>query len=207
METHPRRIGRPSRIHETIREGRCPACRDWIPVSSLRIHFEAAHPLAEPPTAGELREIPLAVRIAEYVAAGCPVDAAAAACDIGRATVFAWIAIGEEWQDVELEDVPVDRRPFRDFSDSIKKAKLAAEPRHLRTIERASATDWKAAAWILERTRPERYSRIEKLRIGGEGAAPIRVVHETTDPDFIADVLRIYREAGIIPDADPPPGA
>ncbi len=166
-------------------------CRDWFPAASLRIHFEAAHPLADPPPSGELREIPIIVRIAEFVAVGCPVDAAAAVCGIGRATVFAWIAVGEEWQDVELEEVPIDRRPFRDFSDAIKNAKLAAEPRHLRTIERASATDWKAAAWILERTRPERYSRIEKLRVGGYEAAPIERAYvrpferrgENLDPD------------------------
>jgi hypothetical protein len=82
----------------------------------MRIHYDAGHPLAEPPTSGEIREIPVPVRIAEYVAAGCPLDAGAAACGIGRATVFAWVVVGEEWQDVELEEVPADRRAFRDFS-------------------------------------------------------------------------------------------
>jgi hypothetical protein len=142
-----RRIGRPSRIHEMIREGRCPACGDWIAVASLRIHFEAAHPLAETPTSGELREVPLPARIAEYVAAGCPLDAAAAACDVGRATVFAWMAVGEEWEDAELEDVPVDRRPFRDFSDSVKNARLARGAAYAETLVRHMGEE-AAVAWI-----------------------------------------------------------
>jgi hypothetical protein len=111
------------------------------------------------------------------------------------------MAVGEEWEDADPAEIPEDRLAFAAFAVAVKEARLAAEPRHLRVIERASATDWRAAAWILERTRPEKFGRVDRLRIGGDvGVEPIRVVMEERDPNFIADVLRIYQRAGIIPD-------
>ena len=201
--SEPRRVGRPSRIRETVREARCPECGDWIRTALFRVHFEATHPLAPRPIDGEVREVPLIDRIAEYVAAGCSLEAAAAACGVGARTAYSWQSVGEEWDEAEPVEIPEDRRPFAIFAAAIRDARLAAEPRHLRVIERASATDWKAAAWILERTRPERFGRVDRLRVGGDGSGePIRVIHETTDPDFIEDVIRIYRGAGVIPDEE-----
>jgi len=203
----PRRPGRPSRIHETIREARCPTCGDWIRTAVFRIHYEAAHPLDERPTGGELREIRLPERIAEYVAAGCSLEAAAAACGVGGRTAFAWQSVGEEWEDADPAEIPEDRRAFAAFTAAVKEARLAAESRHLRVIERASTADWRAAAWILERTRPERYGRVDRLRVGGDAdAGPVRVIHLEKDPDFIGEVMKIYREQGVIPDDDAEPG-
>jgi hypothetical protein len=197
----PRRVGRPSRIRETIREVRCPECGDWTRAALFRIHFEADHPLAPRPRDGELREIPLPDRIAEYVAAGCSLEAAAAACGVGRRTAYSWQAVGEEWDEAELLETPEDRRPFAAFARAIADARLAAETRYLRTVERAAPNDWRAAAWILERTRPEKFGRLERLRVGGDrDSEPVRIVHEERDPNFVADVMAIYRAAGIIPE-------
>ena len=200
-----RRPGRPSRIREMLREARCPECGDWIRAGVFRVHFEAEHPLAARPTSGELREIPVVDRIAEYVSAGVPLEAAAAACRIGRRTVQTWIRVGEEWDEAEPEEIPEDRRPFAAFAAAVADARLAVEPRHLRAIERAGERDWKARAWILERTRPSQYGRVDRLRVGGDAdAGPVRIVHEETDPDFIGEVMEIYRRAGVIPAEEEP---
>lgn len=202
-EEAPRKLGRPSRIHETIDESRCPACGDWIRGVLFRAHFEGRHPKSERPTEFEIRSIPLPERLVEYVAAGNYLEAAAAAVGVAPSRVYEWIAVGEEWMDVELDEIPADRRIFREFREAVLNAREAAQARMLREIERAAPMDWRAAAWILERTHPGRYSRIERLRVGGDGdAAPIRVEHVETDPDFIGDVVRIYRDAGVLPDVD-----
>lgn len=51
-----------------------------------------------------------------------------------------------------------------------RQAQSAAEMRALGVISAAFGEDWHAAAWFLERTKPERYSRRD--RIGLEGAEP-----------------------------------
>lgn len=184
-----------------VREARCPACGDWIRTALFRIHFEAEHPHAPRPADGEIREIPLPDRMAEYVAAGCSLEAAAAACGVGARTAYSWQSVGEEWDEAEPVEIPADRRPFAAFAAAVRDARLVAETRYLRTVERAAPADWRAAAWILERTRPEKFGRLDRLRVGSDrDAAPVRIVHEETDPNFVADVLEIYRAAGVIPD-------
>ncbi len=51
-----------------------------------------------------------------------------------------------------------------------RQAQSAAEMRALGVINAAFAEDWHAAAWFLERTKPERYSRRD--RVGLEGPEP-----------------------------------
>lgn len=51
-----------------------------------------------------------------------------------------------------------------------RQAQSAAEMRALGVINAAFGDDWHAAAWFLERTKPERYSRRD--RIGLEGSEP-----------------------------------
>lgn len=199
--SEPRRLGRPSRIRETLPEARCAECGDWIAAALLRIHFEAEHPLAARPIAAEFRRIPIADRICEHVAGGVTLESAAAVCGIGRRTILTWRRIGEEWLDAEPEEIPEHLRPFAAFTAAYELARDAADARHHRAIERAAERDWKAHAWILERVRSARYARVDRLRVGGDpDAGPVRVIHEERDPDFIADVMAIYRRAGVIPD-------
>lgn len=198
-----RKIGRPSRIYETIDESRCPACGDWIRGVLFRAHYEGRHPKSERPTEFEIRSIPLPERLVEYLAAGNYFEAACAAVGLAPKLGYEWMRIGEEWEAEDEAEIPADRRIYREFRHAVLNAREAAQARMLREIERAAPQDWRAAAWILERTHPARYSRIERLRVGGDGdAEPIRVEHVETDPDFIGDVMRIYREAGVLPDVD-----
>jgi len=208
LRGRPGRLGRPSRIHDTIREGRCEECGDWFIVgASFRRHFEAGHPGVEPPTAGRLRDIPVVERIVEYVAAGVALDAAAGVLGIGARTVYAWQSIGQEWEEAEEAEIPADRRPYVAFAAAVRDARISAQQRHLRAIERASTTDWKAAAWLLERQWPDRYGRVDRLRVGGDAdAGPVRVIHVESDPDFIGEVMKIYRQSGVVPDVEDEPG-
>lgn len=201
MEKPGKKLGRPSRIYESIHEARCPHCGDWTLVGLFRAHLDGRHPKSERPTEYEIREVPVVERIVEYVMAGNYLEPSAAACGIPVRTMYEWLSVAEEWEGVPEEEIPEDRRIFSHFSLALKVAREAAQSKYLRMIERAAPADWKAAAWILERTAPARYSRIERLRVGGdETAGPIRVDRVEPDPDFIGEVERIYRDAGILPD-------
>lgn len=60
--------------------------------------------------------------------------------------------------------------PFVVATLHTRQAQAAAEMRALGVITSAYGNDWHAAAWFLERTKPERYSRRD--RVGLEGAQP-----------------------------------
>ena len=46
-----------------------------------------------------------------------------------------------------------------DFHERLRRAELAAEIQPLHALQRAAATHWRAAAWLLERTRPDRFAK------------------------------------------------
>lgn len=81
-----------------------------------------------------------------------------------------------------------------EFSESIKKAEDAGseaiEAQCLLKIQ--SAKEWQAAAWILERTRPDRYGSRQKLdhTSGGKPFNPI--INVTTQAE--ADLLKQIKE-------------
>ena len=67
---------------------------------------------------------------------------------IGETTFYRWIEMGKKGIE-----------PYREFWESIKKARAVAEVKHVEQIYRASFTDWRASAWWLERTHPNRWGK------------------------------------------------
>ena len=72
---------------------------------------------------------------------GATFKIAAQVAGIHVATLFAWMAKGRE----------ANSGRFREFYDRVKKAEGMCAVRDLSIITRASETDWRAAAWRLER--------------------------------------------------------
>lgn len=203
-------VGRPSEIYEPIREARCDRCRRWIRIGGLRAHYEIEHPRTpEPGEQLPIREIPKEERIAELVEMGAPLSAAAAACGVPYRTVVRWM----EWGAAQAEaygtdatelEIPEARRIFWRFWRAITHAREAAKAAHIQAIR--EAPDWRARAWILERMYPAEFGRVDRLRVGGDGdAEPVRVVHVEEDPNFVEEVTRIYRDAGLFGDVDSGP--
>jgi len=85
-------------------------------------------------------------RICELITEGAFKVGAAKGVGIAYKTMRAW----------ELEN--------QDFCAAIKKAEEAREHVLLAMIKLAGAEDWKALAWILERTRPDKYSLVARSR-------------------------------------------
>lgn len=196
------RVGRPSAIFELLHEARCDVCGTWIRTPVIRFHYETEHPAAKPATLEE-REIPIPLRIAEYVEAGNYLSDAAAACGVDRTTVTRWMALGgaiaeELGPEADPIEIPAERRIFFVFRVAVERAREAARVHRIRRI--AKDPDWRAQAWILERTHPAEFGRVDKLRVGGDAeAGPVRIIQEESDPDFIGDVMRIYAEQGVVP--------
>jgi transposase len=69
-----------------------------------------------------------------------------------------------------------------EVADAIQKAEADAEVRNVAIIQKAAGETWFAAAWWLERKRPEDWGRKDKLDHGG--ALKVNVVYaDRVDPD------------------------
>ena len=86
-------------------------------------------------------------RLLAAIRTGATRRAAAASAGIGLATFHRWLERGQHARSGE----------YRDFRDAVRQADAHAEYVLLRRIARASRTDWRAAAWILERRFPHKY--------------------------------------------------
>ena len=67
------------------------------------------------------------------------------------------------------------RGKYADFLHSVKKAEARAEARNVLRIETASAKQWQASAWLLERKHPERWARHDRHEITGKDGRELAV--------------------------------
>ncbi|WP_428303575.1 hypothetical protein [Lacipirellula sp.] len=80
---------------------------------------------------------------------------------------------------VTLRTVQRYRREEEDFDQEVRMAKLA-KPDPLKLMESAARTHWRAAAWLLERTKPETYARKRgDLASGLKVTKALRLMMET----------------------------
>ena len=80
-------------------------------------------------------------RIIKAIQAGCTYEMAADYAGISRTTLWGWLKKGEDPKN----------RSFATFLNEVKSAEIEGAMVHLGTITQASAKDWKASAWMLER--------------------------------------------------------
>ena len=79
---------------------------------------------------------------------------AARSLGVGRSTLYEWRAAGE----AGLE-------PYADFAAQLKRSLGRVEVTLTLSVTAAARKDWRAAAWWLERRRPERYSSKQTVRV------------------------------------------
>ena len=93
--------------------------------------------------------------ICNDIKAGVPIDHAAIAHGITRATFYNWYRKGEEAKSGK----------FRQFHDKVEEAKSVAITLRARRIYKAGETNWQADAWWLERVDPDNFGRKDNLNI------------------------------------------
>lgn len=87
-------------------------------------------------------------RICGGLVNGGTIEAAAGAAGVDERTFYRWVARGETGEE-----------PYCQFCQAVQKARDEAEQRLLSIIADAAPDTWQAAAWILERSRPQRWGR------------------------------------------------
>ncbi|RKH77001.1 hypothetical protein D7X99_33115 [Corallococcus sp. AB032C] len=92
-------------------------------------------------------------KIIDAIRAGNYMETAAAYAGISKDTFFRWLRKGAR----------AKSGIYKDFHDAVEKALAESEVRDVMLIANAATTDWKAAAWRLERKFPDRWGRKERL--------------------------------------------
>lgn len=92
-------------------------------------------------------------KICEVLRRGGYTETAAIAAGVGKATFYTWYGRGD----------PVGKKktdaPFRTFREQIDQARAEGENHNVSLIANAAPDDWRAAAWMLERQHPHRWSK------------------------------------------------
>jgi hypothetical protein len=97
----------------------------------------------------------------------------------------------------------------REFKESIEKAECEAAVHYTSIIiSAADKKNWQAAAWWLERKRPDDFGRKDRTVIAGDKENPLQVeakIEHKLDAGTIKTALDILRDAGMLePPTDEP---
>ena len=85
--------------------------------------------------------------------------------NISEPTFYSWMKRGREGEE-----------PFREFLEMVKSAEAHAEVRNVAIIQQAANETWQAAAWWLERKRPDDWGRRQRMDIATSDDHPMEVI-------------------------------
>lgn len=89
----------------------------------------------------------LADNLIKYLELGIDINEACALVEISKPTYYAWL------------------KKYPSFNSRAGSARARMEARRLANIERATAKDWKADSWLLEKQFPKKYGSIARLQL------------------------------------------
>ena len=105
-------------------------------------------------------------KILEGVRIGLTYERAALLAGITGTTFYNWKVRGEK----------AASGLYFEFVEALKKAESEGEAAAIQIIiDAAEDGTWQAAAWILERRHPERWSRLRKVELSGADGGPIEL--------------------------------
>lgn len=102
-------------------------------------------------------------RIVDLIEAGNYPETAAGACGVSKTAFYAWMAKGREAKSGK----------YREFWEDVQRAREAAEAELVATVKLAARDDWRAASWMLERTRKGKYSK--PIHVEAESISTIKI--------------------------------
>jgi hypothetical protein len=151
-------------------------------------------------------------RIGDAVRAGNFFDVAAAYAGINRTQALKWMQHGRALRtrrialldaNEPLPELTYYEQQVLSLCDVTERARAEAQARNVTHISVAARTDWRAAAWFLERTE-RRFQKADQIEVSGRDGGPI----ETTVTDARTELTsRIDRIAERIREARSPEGA
>ena len=140
-----------------------------------------------------------ALKIVQYIAAGCFIETAAGAAGVSKMSLYKWMALGEN------PDDPSSTPELRAWKKLLDEAEALAEARAVQGIQAAGAGGtWQAYAWFLERKHANRWrakTSVIPENPDGTPYAPASPVHV-----YLPDSGRPGPSAESAPDASAKPG-
>jgi len=98
---------------------------------------------------------------------GMPVNQACGLCEISRTIYYEWLKKGEAGED-----------GFIDIVNTIKKARAEFVQERLKNIKKHANSQWQADAWLLERTYPDDFAKLDKLAMTDpSGKTEARIIY------------------------------
>lgn len=123
----------------------------------------------------------LSQRIVDLIRAGNYLEVAATAVGIHKSTLHRWLAVGRKQK----------RGRFHKFLLAVEKAQAESESRDVALVAKAAGTDWRAAAWRLERKVPRRYGPRVQLAVQAELDAVLGRLEKGLKPEVYDEVLQL----------------
>ncbi len=122
-------------------------------------------------------------RIELAVSAGASYRAAAASAGVGESTLRSWLARGRAERGARKQ--AAGERPYVELVEGVEEASARAEVRAAALLFRAAESDWRAAAWFLERRDPESFGPpATRLEHTGADGGPV-------DLDVLGDLSKL----------------
>ena len=114
---------------------------------------------------------------------------------VNPATFYRWLEKGET----------AKSGAFREFCDTVSRAKADSALRLVSQITLQAPTDWRAAAFLLERRFPDDYGK--RSEVTGKDGGPVKVEAKTQhvsqpSPEVWEDILRTRAEVEKLRDGD-----
>lgn len=106
------------------------------------------------------------------------------------------LAAAARYVDCSVLTLQREARRNPDFYEKLRKARYSNELSPIRTLRDAAAHDWRAAAWVLERTQPQHYSKRAANSFSPQEVAELLdrvcdiIRHETRDAQKSARIKR-----------------
>lgn len=149
--------------------------------------------------------------IVERIRASIPPESAAEATGVDASTYYRWMEKGaDHWEGGTLRRA---RTPYREFREAVTRARAEAEAINVAHVSTAAPKDWKAAAFLLERSFAARWRRRDTVHQAGPGEGdpsvpPTRFEHTVAEdaPSKLADLLDLVAKQGARPRPGPGDG-
>lgn len=110
----------------------------------------------------------VALKIIQYLGAGCFIETAAAAAGINKTTLYEWMKKAERSE----EDGSTEE--LRAWKAQLDEAEANAEARAIMGIQEAGGQGvWQAFAWFLERKYSQRWGRKDTTLLGNPDGSPL----------------------------------
>ena len=100
----------------------------------------------------------------KIIGAGNHIETACDYVGIDVGTYMRWIRLGKEYEAQDEEERNPDNKKYLLFYKEAQKARAACLSANLANIQIAGKTQWQASAWYLERMKPEKFAKIDRIQ-------------------------------------------